>query len=226
MAGKIFKSNEAGTKLKTARANIDPARLRILEITRKMRPYNEAEKTDLEKIAEMVSLHPNIFSRECLAGHVTASALVINPETGMILLHKHKKFDRWLQFGGHADGETDPGAVAYKEAVEETGLNDLKFLVQTASGWSALGHEKSAGLLPTDAELQTIPAMGGVPEHYHLDFMFVLTTAATMIPKPDKQESQELRFYSFEELEKGKLAKDLGPGLKRLLIKAKKILNS
>src|SRR5579871_5421231 len=58
--------------------------------------------------------------------HFTASALVLHPESGRVLLRWHPRLGRWLQVGGHGDpGESDPLAIALREAAEETGLADL-----------------------------------------------------------------------------------------------------
>ncbi len=65
------------------------------------------------------------FLRERLAGHFTGSAWVVDATGTRTLLTHHRKLDRWLQPGGHADGDRDLRAVALKEAEEETGLRDL-----------------------------------------------------------------------------------------------------
>ena len=58
--------------------------------------------------------------------HVTGSAIVVHPESGRVLLRWHERMQGWLQLGGHGDpGETDPFAIALREAREETGLSDL-----------------------------------------------------------------------------------------------------
>ena len=125
-------------------------------------------------------------------------------ETKQILLHNHKKLNKWLQFGGHADGETDLSVVAFKEAEEETGLSDLYF-------YSAK---------PMDIEVQTIPENKGAPEHLHLDFRYLIFTKATEVPTPEEHESQDLKFFSFEEVYK--MSEKLDNALIRLIKKAEK----
>ena len=63
----------------------------------------------------------------CEVGHITASAIIVETESQRTLLHFHRRLDRWLQVGGHAEYETDPAQVALREAREETGLPDLAF---------------------------------------------------------------------------------------------------
>jgi 8-oxo-dGTP pyrophosphatase MutT (NUDIX family) len=74
-----------------------------------------------------------------------------------VLLTHHKKLDRWLQLGGHADGDTDLAAVALKEAEEESGLSDLSVEPEIF-----------------DIDLHFIPEHKGVPGHWHYDARFVV----------------------------------------------------
>lgn len=189
-------------------------RLDIINILKEFTPTVGQEATDVKFITQMVTDHDNIFVRECLDGHLTASALVVNPQTKMILLHNHKQLNKWLQFGGHADGDTDLTKVSMKEAEEETGLTDLKFFPVT-------GKNKP---FPIDIEVQTIPEKKGIPEHYHLDFRFLITTSATEVPTPEESESQELQFFSFAETHN--MTEMLDPALRRLIKKAEDLLNS
>ena len=57
-----------------------------------------------------------------MARHFCASAFVINPKDKKILLVKHKKFDRWLQPGGHIEDDETPEEAAMREVFEETGI--------------------------------------------------------------------------------------------------------
>lgn len=68
---------------------------------------------------------PEAFVRSHRPGHFTGSALVVHEATGRVALMHHAKLRKWLQPGGHADGQQDLGAVALREAEEETGLADL-----------------------------------------------------------------------------------------------------
>lgn len=184
-------------------------RKNIFDLLEKIKPTDEQEKISVQKIKELITLHENIFDRECLTAHLTASALVVNPRKKIILLHLHKKLKMWLQFGGHADGETDLPSVALKESIEETGLQDLEFF-----------EDKK---IPLDIDLQIIPKIGDIAKHYHLDFRYLLLTRADHIPTPDAHESQELKFFSFKEIERA--GDKLDPALRRLATKAKRLIH-
>ena len=97
------------------------------------------------------------FRRERLAGHFTASAWLVDRSGTRVLLTHHRKLDRWLQLGGHADGVRDFARVALTEAEEESGLTDL-----------------SVGPDIFDLDAHDIPEHKGVPGHVHYDVRFVV----------------------------------------------------
>jgi 8-oxo-dGTP pyrophosphatase MutT (NUDIX family) len=82
------------------------------------------ERSDVDRLLELARSGAP-FDR-CGALHVTGSAFVVDPMRRRVLLRFHPRLARWLQVGGHGEAtETDPFAVARREAVEETGLDDL-----------------------------------------------------------------------------------------------------
>src|SRR5580704_16026023 len=88
-------------------------------------PQGEPEARDLARIQHVLETGPDPWSR-ATALHLTASALIVHPATGRVLLRWHQRQQAWLQVGGHGDpGEVDPLAVALREGAEETGLADL-----------------------------------------------------------------------------------------------------
>lgn len=98
------------------------------------------------------------FGRQRLAGHFTGSAWLVSGDGRRVLLTHHRKLGRWLQLGGHADGERDLAAVALKEAEEESGLHDLVV-------------ERDAIF---DLDRHWIPARGEVPGHWHYDVRYLV----------------------------------------------------
>lgn len=97
------------------------------------------------------------FARTRLAGHFTASAWLVSHDRRRVLLTHHRKLDRWLQLGGHADGEQDLLRVALLEAEEESGLTGLRV---------------EPGIF--DIDRHWIPEHKGVPAHWHYDVRYVV----------------------------------------------------
>lgn len=130
-----------------------------------------------------VEAHADCWLRTCLPGHVTGSALIVDRGRRLALLTHHRKLGRWLQPGGHADGETDPLAVALREAREETGLDVLTPL--------------STELF--DVDRHWIPARPGEPGHWHHDLRFLLEGDHTQ-PLVITEESNQLAWAPLDRL--------------------------
>ncbi|MEW6073322.1 MAG: NUDIX domain-containing protein [Planctomycetota bacterium] len=122
------------------------------------------------------------FSRTLLAGHLTASSLVLDAAGERVLLVLHPALGRWLQPGGHCDGEADLAAVARREAVEETGIGAL-----------ALDPR------PLDVDIHAIPARGAEPAHLHHDTRF-LARAPAGAPARADAEARDARWFAVSEL--------------------------
>lgn len=135
-----------------------PHREAALKLLNAYTPKNQEEVKAKERIKEFITAHPNCFLRSNLAGHLTASAWILSPCKTKALLTHHKKIGSWIQLGGHADGEIDLGAVALKEAHEESGILDLVFL--------------NHGVF--DVDVHYIEPYKEVPGHYHYDVRFLL----------------------------------------------------
>lgn len=113
-----------------------------------------------DKLLHFISSTPNCFSRNNPEGHITASAWLINPGGDKALLTLHHKLKRWMQTGGHADGDPDALRVALREAEEESGI----------SGIQPVSREIF------DIDIHLIPARPakGEPAHYHYDVRYLL----------------------------------------------------
>lgn len=168
-------------------------------------PADDKEANDIARIITLMHEHATIFSPLCEVGHFTGSALVVDPTSRRVLLHYHKSLHRWLQFGGHPDDETEMAQVAMREAREETGLADLKFLPHVVCP------------KPIDIDVHTIPATATRPEHIHLDLRYVLTTSTPDAIHVAAGESNRLRWFSANELQDATLQLDLA--LQRLINK-------
>jgi 8-oxo-dGTP pyrophosphatase MutT (NUDIX family) len=143
--------------------------------------------------------HDDALHRSCLAGHLTGSAAIVDAAGARVLLLHHRKLDRWLQPGGHADGDGDLAAVAAREAWEETGL-------------------RGAMELPAiDLDVHDIPARPDEPAHVHLDVRFRLRVEAGATPVGN-HESRALRWVGLADLDDPNLALDAST--KRLVRRA------
>jgi len=90
-----------------------------------IRPYTERRAAVKELALLLARIVPQLAERSTIPVHATGSTFIVDPAAGRVLLLWHPKFGRWLQPGGHCDGDTDVRAVALREAVEETGLASL-----------------------------------------------------------------------------------------------------
>lgn len=106
---------------------------------------------------EFLSSHTAVFERGHAVGHFTGSAWLMSADGERVLLTHHAKLRRWLQLGGHADGDADLARVALREAEEESGLGGLA--VETSI---------------FDIDRHRIPARGHEPEHWHYDVRYVV----------------------------------------------------
>src|ERR1700760_2597042 len=81
-----------------------------------------------------LAARPDGCLRECAAGHITGSALVLDHTGTRALLTLHPRFGRWLQLGGHCE-DTDTGivAAALREASEESGISGLTMVPDMAA---------------------------------------------------------------------------------------------
>ncbi len=138
----------------------------------------------VDHIRQFVRQHTQCFERSCVEGHITGAAWVVTPERDRVCLVHHKKLNRWLQPGGHADGECDVAAVALNEAQEETGLSGLTL----------------CGDLPLDVDVHRIPARGAISAHLHHDIRFLIEAPGDQDPVVS-DESHAVRWFAMDEIE-------------------------
>jgi len=145
-------------------------------------PADETEARDVARLRALTGADP--WSRTHPL-HATASAIVVHPGTGRLLLRWHPRLDGWFQVGGHGDpGESDPWEIAHREAREETGLVDLTALTP------ALDRR------PVQVVVVAVPAAGDEAAHEHADIRYAF---ATRSPDAVRAESAAaaLRWFTF-----------------------------
>lgn len=136
-------------------------------------------------VLAFVEARDDACRRECVPGHVTASALVLDHGGGRALLTLHRRLGRWVQLGGHCDDEdADIVAAALREATEESGVDGLRMEPELAA-----------------VHVHPVVCSLGVPTR-HLDLQFVAhAPAGARIAISD--ESEDLRWWPVDRLPEG-----------------------
>ncbi len=147
-------------------------------------PIDETEALMLIEILEFVAQHEKCFERQLSVGHITGSAWIVDKERSHALLTHHRKLDRWLQLGGHSDGDPDTLAVALREGREESGLEAIRPVSEAVF----------------DVDVHLIPARKGEPAHNHYDVRFLLE-ADRNAPLVISEESNDLAWVALDEIE-------------------------
>lgn len=156
-----------------------------------------------DRILAFLEAHPDALHRSCPDGHLTASALVVDATGDRALLMHHRKLDKWLQMGGHADGDADLAAVALKEAFEESGIDGL-----------TLANRGT----PVDLDVHEVRPPHE-PPHLHLDVRFVAVAPAGCVATGN-DESHEVRWVDLDDLARTHDE----PGMRRLAAAARSLL--
>ena len=137
----------------------------------------------MSRVRAMAGLVTDPWSRS-LPLHLTASALIVHPDSRRVLLRWHQRQQAWLQVGGHGDpGEQDPLAIALREAGEETGLTDLV-------PWPDSSVRQVV--------IVSVPAARDEPAHEHADIRFVLATGNPGVIKAENNDAP-LRWLTLRE---------------------------
>ena len=164
----------------------------------------EEEKTTCQvMLTSLTPTTPSCFSREHFPAHFTGSAWILNESLSACVLVHHKKLNLWIQPGGHADGNSNLMEVARKEALEETGLAQLR----------SLSNEIF------DCDKHLIPSFNGIKEHTHLDVRY-LFQSSSLLPLCANHESFDVRWVSLDALHT--FTKE--PSLLRMAKKSKDLL--
>lgn len=145
-------------------------------------PKDKEEVVFKERMLSLLAFE-NCFERSLLHAHFTGSAWVVDPQAQMVLLTHHAKLNRWLQLGGHADGQRDMQQVAFRELKEESGSSEFTLVMGQIF----------------DLDIHRIPAKGEVPAHDHYDVRYLFQGDASMLLRKN-HESIELRWVAFDKV--------------------------
>ena len=160
-------------------------RLQLLHALNNYKSSFDEEKAFIPRFTSLLTNFSNCYSRSLLTGHITASAWIVDEIATSALLVHHKKLNRWLQPGGHADAEENIILVATKEAKEETGLKSLKLFDDNFF----------------DIDIHLIPSHKNIQSHYHYDirFLFFAESAEAYIVS---DESNKLAWVPIDKIDK------------------------
>jgi len=147
-------------------------------------PWDQTEAAHRDNIIRFIAAEEACFERSLSKGHITGSAWIINHAGTHAALVLHRKLNRWLQPGGHADGNTDIFLVAHREAEEETGIQGL------------VSNEEIF-----DVDVHMIPANTKEAAHYHYDSRYLFRASADALLH-SSHESHDVQWISADSIKK------------------------
>lgn len=151
------------------------------EELRAYEPANEIERAHRDAMLDLLAYSEDALSRQhFVPGHFTASCFIVDAQ-GRLLLHHHRRLDRWLQMGGHIEPDETPKKAALREGMEESGLPDLEIVGSIF-----------------DLDIHDIPASDGDPEHAHFDVRYLARTSSPERVAIAAAESHELAWFEIE----------------------------
>ncbi|WP_245669838.1 NUDIX hydrolase [Micromonospora mirobrigensis] len=152
-----------------------------------------------DRTLRLLEAGPAATSRAHRAGHLTASALVLDATGSRVLLCLHGKLRRWVQLGGHCEpGDRTLAGAALREASEESGIAGLRI-----------------DPVPIDVDVHPV-ACGG--ESLHHDVRFAVLAPAGAVEQVS-DESEALGWFPPDALPEplaGGTARLVAPGLAAL----------
>ena len=152
-------------------------------------PTCEQEERDQKMMLAFLDAYPDCLTRDNNVAHMTASAWVVNPARDKVLMVYHNIYDSWSWTGGHADGDADLAAVAYREACEETGIKALKPLMDGPASLEVItvdGHVKKGKY---------------VSSHLHMNLTYLFEASEEQALTVKEDENSGVAWIPRDELE-------------------------
>jgi 8-oxo-dGTP pyrophosphatase MutT (NUDIX family) len=168
----------------------------LLQMLARYAEFFPEETATVDRICRLVESHADCFERTCRPGHITAAAWILSADRRRALLTHHRRLDRWLQLGGHADGQWHVEEVALREAREESGMNEFDIV------------PIHGALMPFDIDVHEIPARhdaaGQIVEdaHEHHDIRFLMIARCDAEPIVSEESHDVAWFTPAEVLER------------------------
>ena len=186
----LFRNSESGIRNHLGSLKLplppEPTNSRPHEPPTMLETYHPTpeEQEFKEQMLRFICENDDCFYRTNLAGHITGSAWVLSPDGTEVLMNHHAFLDMWMQFGGHADGESNIKLVALREAQEESGIEEIEFVSDEIF----------------DIDIHEIPfnEKKGEPAHLHYDIRFLLKAKHKNFVISN--ESKQLKWMTPEEI--------------------------
>lgn len=154
-----------------------------LEIyARRWEPHFPERVETVARYREFVATDGTCCERSNLDRHITGSALVVSPRCDQVLLTHHAKLKKWIQLGGHCDGDHRVHLVAATEVLEESGLSAIFLDAE----------------VPLDIDILPVPQWKGVPAHDHYDARYLMQ-ADPDLPLAITEESLDLKWFAIDQ---------------------------
>jgi len=181
------------------------AQKNLLNQIKNYSPVDREEAIEQIRFINFLENSQNVYSRQNLTGHLTASSWIINNDKSKALLIHHNIYNCWAPLGGHADDNPDLPSVALQEAKEESGLTEIKLVspaILDLTIMTVQPHEKRGQL---------------VPLHFHFDIRYLLIASDQKPTQPAEQEVSAVRWFHNHEIPK--LNIDIMPVIIRVMKK-------
>ncbi len=159
----------------------------IIQQIKDFHPYNEQEARDKEVLLGLLQGTEDIYTRENMTGHLTASAWVVNERRDKALMAYHNIYHSWSWLGGHADGDRDLLSVALREVREESGVVHVRPVSENIFSLEILtvdGHEKKGRY---------------VPSHLHLNVTYLLEAGENDVLSMKEDENSGVAWFGLDE---------------------------
>jgi len=161
---------------------VPPLHADAVEVITGLQPGSTADAALRQAFLSFLAARPDAMWRSCAPGHLTASALVVDPSRRSVLLTLHPRVGLWVQLGGHCEpGDHTLLDAAAREAREESGIGALSF-----------------DPAPLGLDVHPITCSLGVATR-HLDVRF-LAVAPEGAEPVTSEESLDLRWFGFDDL--------------------------
>ena len=174
-------------------------------------PNDEKEKLDREVMLDFIKKNKDVLTRNNRIAHFTTSAWIVNLEHTKILMIYHNIYNSWAWVGGHADGDDDLLRVIYKEIEEETGLTNLKLLMDDVFG---------INIITVDNHIRKGEY---VNSHLHFDVEYLFEANEKDFIRIKEDENQGVQWVPIDKVEDYSSEEKMKPIYKKLNKKLERI---